>query len=111
MENPVLIKWEGNWADEIQVFGCIILPKQIADSYKQYLESKVEEFELCIGTNEIIEYSNGQDLLQELTFHELTDSEFKVFRKYYSESTGYVFFGHTAFYHHSNFLQKNNIKQ
>ena len=93
MENPVLIKWEGNWADEMTVLGFVIMPKQKADSYKQYLEDREEEFTLSAGSNQDIKYYSGEELLEELEFSNLTNDEFEVFKKHFNGSDTFVYYG------------------
>ena len=93
MENPVLIKWQGNWADEMDVCGFVVMPKQEADSYKQYLESREDEITLSVGSNEDIEYPNGKKLLKELKFSNLTNDEFEVFKKHFNGSDTFVYYG------------------
>ena len=97
MENPVLIKWQGNWADEMEVCGFVVTSKEEADSYKKYLKDREDEFTLYVGSNQNITYNNGKELLEDLTFRNLTTAEFQVFKKHFSGDSTYIYYGDSSF--------------
>lgn len=72
MENKILVKFEDNWADEMNVEGFNIFTKEEWETFKTKLENKQSEFQVCIGTNEELEYSNGNDCLRHMTVSEIS---------------------------------------
>jgi len=84
----VLVKWEDNWADEMDVSGFRIYEKPIWDNMQSKLTAYKDEFTICIGTNEEIDYSNGKDLLKCMTSVLLTESEYKAILRVLGEEFG-----------------------
>ena len=99
----VLIKWDSNWADEMDIEGFIITDKESANSFKKQLKDYVSSFEVCVGTNEDIEYGSGEELLSELKFKTITEDEAKVIQKFFGESGG-----HTEFWTALEYLDEWN---
>jgi hypothetical protein len=97
----VLIKWDSNWADEMDIEGFLITSKSSADSFKKQLKDCDYSFEVCVGTNEDIEYGSGEELLKELTFKTITQEEAKVIKKFFGESSG-----HTQFWSALDYLEE-----
>lgn len=67
----ILAKWSGNWADEMDLDGFRVFTQQEWDEYKTLALAKEDCFTFCVGTNEEIEYENGQALLNEIKLTEL----------------------------------------
>ena len=88
----VLVKWDSNWADEMDVEGFLITSKSSADSFKKQLKDYDSSFEVCVGTNEDIEYGSGKELIKELTFKKITEEEATIIRKFFGNSGGYTQF-------------------
>jgi hypothetical protein len=88
----VLIKWDSNWADEMDIEGFIIVSKEKAKEFKKQLKDYDSYFEVYVGTNEDIEYGSGEELLNELTFKTITEEEAKTIKKFFGESSGHTGF-------------------
>ena len=77
MKNYIVF-YEDNWADEMDISGVFTCD----ENYKKEIEEKLSNYEQCfnyyIGTNEEIEYENGQSLLDCLTFKEITLEQLTV---------------------------------
>lgn len=99
----VLIKWDSNWADEMDIEGFLIISKTKADNFKKQLKDYDSSFEVYVGTNEDIEYGSGEELLNELTFKSITTEEAKVIKKFFGESGG-----HTEFWSALDYLEEWN---
>ena len=88
-----LIKWDSNWADEMDIQGFVIVPTEEANEFNRKLSELKCSFVICVGTNEEIDYDSGQDLLNDLDFTELTEEQYKVIDETIGEE-----YGHTSFY-------------
>jgi len=97
----VLIKWDSNWADEMDIEGFLITSKSSADSFKKQLKDYDSSFEVYVGTNEDIEYGSGEELLKELTFKKITEEEANVIKKFFGGSGG-----HTEFWSALDYLEE-----
>jgi hypothetical protein len=62
----VLVKWDTNWADEMDIAGFAIMERKTWNEYKENLRKKKHPFSICIGTNEEIEYDSGADRISNL---------------------------------------------
>jgi hypothetical protein len=62
----VLVKWNSNWADEMDISGYSIMDKEEWNDLKDTLRKKTAPFTIGVGTNEEIDYENGKELLEEL---------------------------------------------
>jgi hypothetical protein len=91
--SKVLITWNSNWADEMDISGFVITNKKEADNLKKKLQDKKDEFEIYVGSNEEISYSNGRELLSELSFKKISDSESEVISNLIGGE-----YGHTEFF-------------
>ena len=85
----VLVIWEANWADEMNVYGFVIVSAEEASAFKKKARKIVSPFEIYVGTNEEIEYSDGKQFLKALTFRRITPEESKIIEKFFGESAGH----------------------
>jgi hypothetical protein len=76
----VLVKFSDNWADEMDIEGVEVVPRD--DFYKIYnLVKEVDhEFEINIGTNEDLFYDDGSDFLKHV---KVTNIDEDFANKYY----------------------------
>lgn len=89
MDEITLIKWSGNWADEMDLEGfCLVTPAEADDIWTR-LTGVTEEITSYLGTNEELEWNNGPELLKELTRIDLTMDEAIVLKK----AIGHSYFG------------------
>jgi len=92
MAQKILVSWDTNWADEMDISGWSIMTEKEATEFKEKLKNIKSWFTICVGTNEDIEYASGKDLLDELEFKKITEEEEKIIKKFFGDS-----FGHTDF--------------
>jgi hypothetical protein len=90
--SKVLIKWESNWADEMDISGFMIVSKAEAKEFKADLRNKKQPFEIYVGTNEEISYENGKELLDELEFINLSKAEADIIEQTLGSEYGFTDF-------------------
>lgn len=72
----LLVKFEGNWADEIDLEGGMIWDAaEFKENMKLLKASKDWPKSLYVGTNEDIEYSSFSRVLSDLSWKPITDAE------------------------------------
>lgn len=89
----LLVKYEANWADEIDVSGFTVLTKEQWDQNVERIKRHFdEESELTcyIGTNEQIDYYNADEALQDFKVTEITDEQAEVLHQLFGRSWGSV---------------------
>lgn len=91
-KDKVLVQWDSNWADEMDVTGFVIITQKEASELKKKLREKKQSFDLYIGTNEEIEYENGKELLDQLTFTKLKPEEAATLEKHLGDCYGFTDF-------------------
>jgi hypothetical protein len=104
----VLVTYKSNWADEMDVTGFVVIPKQRWKEL-QIIAKKVFELrpdiELYIGTNESINYDSYASYKADLIARGLSEVEVKVLRRFFPsafrEKEG---FGHTPFINEEHLL-------
>lgn len=87
--SKVLIKCKDNWADEMDLEGFSIMDSDAWTKRKESISNITESFTICVGTNEDIEYRNGNAFLRRLVVKEITDDEANVIIKYLGDSFGH----------------------
>jgi hypothetical protein len=85
----VLILYSGNWNDEIDVDGFIIMEKDFVSYMKRFLKNFNYTISVDIGFNETVDYDNGKDLLQEITFLTITNDESNIISKFFGKSNDF----------------------
>jgi len=92
--SKLLIIFNGDWADEMDVEGFMIVSEECW-KYKQ-LEWENTPFpqELYVGTNEAIEYDDIKEYLRDFKVKEISDEEETVIRKLFGLNSKFSNFGH-----------------
>lgn len=82
-KNKVLLKFEDNWADEMDICSWQIVDKAAFESIRDSFILKYEdrEFNIGIGSNEDIEYDNAKAFLEKIDVTDITDEEVKTIKK------------------------------
>lgn len=82
----VFIRFQGNWADEIDVDNFYAKP--ITKDEYQYLMRAVEfiqnykgEMSYTVGSNEQIEYNNGEEYMAGFEIKTISKEEYEVLKK------------------------------
>jgi len=81
----LFVKWDSNWADEMDVSGWRIFSKEDWGKYKKAAEKLFKEegyYSVGIGTNEDIEYHSLEDLMGDFTVKSISDVEEVVIEKF-----------------------------
>lgn len=84
-----LLMYSGNWSDEIDVDGFIIIDSEFVSYVKKFLKDFQSSISVDIGFNETIEYENGIDLLQEISFEKITNKESEIIEKFFGKSNDF----------------------
>lgn len=87
----VFVTWKTNWADEMDINGHLIMEQSEWDHFVQSVE-KQKDLEIVIGSNQIITYENGEELLSELKAVPITFEEESVLNKFIGFETGFTDF-------------------
>lgn len=87
----VLVQWNTNWADEMDIQGFQILTVDEWNDYKSAVEKR-KNFEIYVGTNEEISYDSGEDLLEELEVTLITKVEVEIIEKFFGDGGGFTEF-------------------
>jgi len=85
----VLMLYSGNWNDEIDVDGFVIMEKSFVSYMKKFLRDFEYTISVDIGFIETIDYDNGKDLLQEISFSTITNDESNIISKFFGESNDF----------------------
>ena len=87
MNQKVLVIFDGNWADEMDVKGFQIWEKELWEKYTNNMpESK--RFSVYIGSNQDMEFTGRKDYLSNITVKELTVEEAAVLEKFFKYGFG-----------------------
>ena len=67
-----LIKYEDNWADEIDIVGLIVMKDETWKETQEKISNYEDSFTIGVGSNEEISYNNGEALLGSLEVSDIT---------------------------------------
>lgn len=84
-----LLTYSGNWNDEINVDGFIIIDNDKKNAIIELLENYDETIYISNGGDDEIEYDNGKELLEEITFERITKEEIKIIKRYFGDFNDY----------------------
>ena len=96
--SKVLIKWSDNWADEMDIEGFVIEDKEKAEKWLDNMKSITRPFDICIGTNEEVDYDNGEKFSETISMIDMTEEDEKAFIKLFGKNKWGCGFGFTSFY-------------
>lgn len=88
-ENYVVV-YNDNWADEMDLDGFFTCTgKELKELKKTLLKSK-KSANIGIGSNEDIEYSNGKELWNCLTYHKISERENQTIERIFGGTFGFA---------------------
>lgn len=90
--SKVLVKWSSNYADEFDVDGFVLMDESVWNEAKEKIPKYEDEISIGFGTNEEIEYSNGQEFFNDLSAQVLSNLEAGIIEQTIGGS-----FGHSGF--------------
>lgn len=85
----VLMLYTGNWNDEIEVDGFVLLEQEFVSYMKNFLKRFDYTISVDIGFKEAVEYDNGKDLLQEISFIKITNKDSEIIEKIFGNSNDF----------------------
>ena len=97
--SKVLVKWSDNWADEMDIEGFIIDDKEKVEEWLNNMKSITRHFDICIGTNEDVDYDNGEQFAETISVIDITEEDEKLLKRLFNIHNGYGNgYGFTSFY-------------
>jgi hypothetical protein len=75
----ILVKYEDNWADEVDIYGFRLFDLKEWMAYKDDLVKHIAEngeLKYSFGTNEEITYDSVEDVLRQFTVNEISMEEY-----------------------------------
>ena len=78
-----LMIYSGNWNDEIDVDGFVIVDSWFVTYMKKFLKNYNYSISVDIGFKETVDYDNGKELLQEISFNKISNQDAEVIEKYF----------------------------
>lgn len=92
MTTHKLVKWNDNWADEMDLNGFKLMSNEEYDTYiggwKKAFEYK-GSYTMCVGTNEDIEYESFEELVRTFDVSALTNGEYKTIEDHFGIEYGF----------------------
>jgi len=79
----VLVKWSGNWADEMDLEGFKVFPTAVWDKWVEFVRENFTSYTFSVGTNEEIEYDDVEYFLRRFRPSPLTTEEAATFLKFF----------------------------
>lgn len=83
-KDMVLLKFEDNWADEMDVAGYEVITLRQLEHFNKRVEayfSENDSFEYYFGTNEFIEYNSAIELLSKYSVLTITETDYQTLNK------------------------------
>ena len=84
-----IMMYSGNWNDEIDVDGFVIMNKSQSTYLKRFLKNFDSPISISLGFGDDVDYDNGRDLMDEISFQEITNEEGDVIRKIFGNSNDF----------------------
>lgn len=81
--------YSGNWNEEIDVDGFVIMNKKQMCYLSSFLKKFTEPISISLGFGDYIEYDNGKELLEEISFQEITIDEYNTINKFFGDSNDF----------------------
>jgi hypothetical protein len=88
MKNYMMI-YSGNWNDEIDVDGFVMMEKKQMSYMTKFLKEYKNPISISLGFDDYVEYDNGKELLEEISFQEITQEEFETIKKFFGTSNDF----------------------
>jgi hypothetical protein len=88
MKNFMMV-YSGNWNEEIDVDGFVIMNKTEMKYLSSFLKKYNNPISISLGFGDYVEYENGRELLEEISFQEITPAEFETINKFFGNSNDF----------------------
>lgn len=76
--DKLLVSGDFDYADEFDLSEWSTMTVAEFKEIIEHLKSRDDEFEIGFGTNEALSFSNGEDLLSQLSFRKISEQEYDV---------------------------------
>ena len=76
--DKLLVSGDFDYADEFDLSEWSTMTVAEFKKMIEHLKSRDDEFEIGFGTNEALSFSNGEDLLSQLSFRKISEQEYDV---------------------------------
>jgi len=86
-----LIKFRDNWSDEMNIYGFSVMTSEEWSKYSNTLKNHKNRFNYYIGTNEDVEYRNGNELLRRMNPKEINLNEYNFLKENFKSYDGIKF--------------------
>ena len=89
----LLVKYDSNWADEMDIDGFKVLTDKQWEKYQRDFKKhfKEEWYTYYVGTNEEIEYGDFEEFRNDFNVSEITDEEAAVLEKLFGNLSKYSY--------------------
>ena len=84
--DKLLVTGNFNYADEFDMSEWSTMTVAEFKEMIEHLKSRDDEFEIGFGTNEALSFSDGEDLLSQLSFRKISEQEYDVLDKLFGGS-------------------------
>lgn len=92
MKKFYVLKYEDNWADEMDIQSFLILNEEdkikYYDKAKENLDKLNKKLIICLGTNEEIIFEKSADFIKTLKIKEISETEANIIKKYIGKKFG-----------------------
>lgn len=92
MDKYLLIKYNGDWADEFDVDLLWVTTEEEFEQWKKELSTKdIDEYvEIYFGTNEFISFSSYEEIIENIEVSEISEDFYNTFIKLIGNSFGLI---------------------
>ena len=84
-----MMVYSGNWNEEIDVDGFVVMNKTELLYLTRFLRGYKTQISVSLGFGDYVEYDNGKELLEEISFQEITPAEFETINKFFGTSNDF----------------------
>lgn len=88
MKNFMMV-YSGNWNEEIDVDGFVIMNKKDMCYLSSFLKKYKTPISVSLGFGDYVEYDTGRELLDEISFQEITPDEYETINKFFGNSNDF----------------------
>ncbi|MEC0031032.1 hypothetical protein P4L24_24630 [Bacillus cereus] len=104
-----LLKFDDNWADEMDLDGHMVLTEEQHEKFQERVK-RAAPFTFYVGTNEEIEYDDTDELERAYEIEEMTEEDRKILQKLGITNTGFAeqFFDNVCQYGDENYDRESD---
>lgn len=84
-----MMVYSGNWNEEIDVDGFVVMNKREMMYLSSFLKKYKTPISVSLGFGDYVEYDNGRELLEEISFQEMNSAELETIIKFFGTSNDF----------------------